>query len=297
MSEFEKALDEWEKAIAPMRTTITDEKKEGLEQLITKPDEASAASKQLKAVKTYTLLDNLFLNQDGTPLGGVPAVAQIGITGLPSSGKSILIEEIAVQVAGNGGKVLLVTSEDSWKSDTDRFDLQSRLKQKADILGLGWDTIKENLIVLDTVSHAELRSWNTFAECYRYSVEHYGVKLALIDSVTLLESYRGALKYRLQELSRWNQEHGVTAIYVNQRATEDWDTRAMAGGIGLGHVLDSTIIIDYGRTYHSQINMDLGTKRGTFVRIVRVLGCRLCRYDGKYHKVKITEDGFLRLEQ
>jgi len=71
----------------------------------------------------------------------------------------------------------------------------------------------------------------------------------------------------------------------------------MAGGIGLGHILDSTIIIDYGRTYHSNVNLDLGTKRGTNVSIVRVLGCRLCGYDGRYFEVVITPDGFLRLKE
>lgn len=191
--------------------------------------------------------------------------------------------------------MLLCTSEDAWESNTERFDLQARLRQKADILGLDWEKIASNLYVLDTVSFSQLRDWDTFAEAYRYIVEKGKVELVLVDSITLLESYRGALKFRLQELSRYNQLHGITAIYVNQRATEDWDTRAMAGGIGLGHILDSTVVIDYGRVYHSDIKEDLGLKRGVNVRIVRVFGCRLCRYDGSYHRVEISDDGFLEL--
>jgi len=287
-----KGTDEWEKALKPMITnTLTKNK---LEEYISQP-KSEGNNKTLEAFKTHTFLDKLYLNSEGKSINGIPMVAQIGITGLPSSGKSILIEEIAVQVAHNGKKVLLVTSEDSWESVSPRFDLQSRLRQKAEILKLNWDKICENLIVLDTVTRTELRSWSTFAETYRYVVTEKKIDLVLIDSVTLLETYRGALKFRLQELSRFNQQHGITALFVNQRATEDWDKRSMAGGIGIGHILDSTIIVDYGKTYHSSINADLGTKRGTDVKIVRVLGCRLCGFNGNYHQIDITKDGLLRL--
>lgn len=285
-----KGTDEWEKALKPMITdTITKNK---LEEYISHPKN-EGENKTLEAFKTHTFLDSLYLNGEGKSINGIPMVAQIGITGLPSSGKSILIEEIAVQVAHNGKKVLLVTSEDQWASVSPRFDLQSRLRQKAEILKLSWEKICENLTVLDTVTHAELRSWATFAETYRYVVTEKKIDLVLIDSVTLLETYRGALKFRLQELSRFNQQHGITALFVNQRASEDWDTRAMAGGIGIGHILDSSVIIDYGKAWN-QANQ-IGVKRGTQVKIVRVLGCRLCGFDGNYKNSEITKNGFLRL--
>lgn len=104
----------------------------------------------------------------------------------------------------------------------------------------------------------------------------------------------GALKYRLQELCRFNQTHGITAIYVNQRGSEEWDKRAMAGGIGLGHVLDCTVIMDYGEARDPLIKSELDVKHATFVRIFRVLGCRLCGFDGNYHEIEITKDGFVR---
>ena len=142
----------------------------------------------------------------------MPICGQFAITGLPGAGKSIIVEEIAVRVAASGRKVLFATAEDTWKSATPRFDLQSRLKQKADILGLDWNKIRENLFVLDTVAYPELRDWNTFAETYRYVAEKEKIELALIDSVTVLEAYRGALKYRVMELARYNQVNGITAL-------------------------------------------------------------------------------------
>ena len=293
MKSVRAPADEWELATRPMTTKI-EEGKEKLSALVLRPDEAIEAKKPLIGFPTGTFLDQLFLTPEGKSLGGIPICGQFAITGLPGAGKSILVEEIAVRVAASGRKVLYATAEDTWKSATPRFDLQSRLKQKADILGLDWNKIRENLFVLDTVAYPELRNWNTFAETYRYVAEKEKIELAIIDSVTVLESYRGALKYRVMELARYNQVRGITALYVNQRSSEVWDSYDMAGGIGLAHNLDGTIIVDYGRVYWYDQQVDLGVDRGEFVRIVRVLDCRMCNFERRRIRVDITKDGFLR---
>jgi len=254
--------DEWELATKPMKTEIKKREEEKLSKFVLKPDMAPEAKKPLVGLATDTFLDLLFLTPEGEPLNGVPICGQLAITGLPGAGKSVLVEEIAVRVAADGKRVLFATAEDTWKSATPRFDLQSRLKQKADILKLDWDRIRENLFVLDTVMYPELRDWSTFAETYRYVSEREGIELAIVDSVTVLESYRGALKYRVMELARYNQLHGITGLYVNQRSEERWDSYDMAGGIGLAHNLDGTIIVDYGRIYWEDQQVDLGVGRG-----------------------------------
>lgn len=285
--------DEWELATKPMKTKI-ERKEEKLSSLVLTPDVAPEAKKPLLCFPTGTFIDHFFLTPEGKTLNGLPICGQFAITGLPGAGKSILVEEIAVIVAASGRKVLYATAEDTWKSATPRFDLQSRLKQKADILGLDWNKIRENLFVLDTVAYPELRDWNTFAETYRYVAEKEKIELAIIDSVTVLEAYRGALKYRVMELARYNQVHGVTALYVNQRSREIWDSYEMAGGIGLAHNLDGTILVDYGRVYWQDQQIDLEASRGEFVRISRVLDCRMCNFERRRIKVDITSDGFLR---
>jgi KaiC/GvpD/RAD55 family RecA-like ATPase len=285
--------DEWELATKPMTTKI-ERKEEKLSSLILTPDAAPEAKKPLIGFSTGTFIDNFFLTPEGKSLGGVPICGQFAITGLPGAGKSIIVEEIAVRVAASGRKVLFATAEDTWKSATPRFDLQSRLKQKADILGLDWNKIRENLFVLDTVAYPELRDWNTFAETYRYVAEKERIELAIVDSVTVLEAYRGALKYRVMELARYNQVHGITALYVNQRSAEVWDSYDMAGGIGLAHNLDGTILVDYGRVYWQDQQVDLALSRGEFVRISRVLDCRMCNFERRRIRIDITSDGFLR---
>jgi len=285
--------DEWELATKPMKTEI-ERKEEKLSTLVLRPDEAIEAKKPLVGLPTGTFIDQLFLTPEGETLNGVPICGQFAITGLPGAGKSILVEEIAVRVAAAGKKVLFATAEDTWKSATPRFDLQSRLKQKADILGVDWSKIRENLYVLDTVMYPELRDWSIFAETYRYVIETEGIELAIVDSVTVLEAYRGALKYRVMELARYNQVQGVTGLYVNQRSVERWDAYEMAGGIGLAHNLDGTIIVDYGHVYWQDQQIDLEANRGQFVRIARVLDCRMCNFERRRIRIDITTDGFIR---
>lgn len=285
--------DEWELATKPMKTEI-ERKEKKLSALVLRPDEAPEAKKPLLGLPTGTFIDQLFLTPEGKPLNGVPICGQFAITGLPGAGKSILVEEIAVRVAATGKKTLFATAEDTWKSATPRFDLQSRLKQKADILGIEWSKVMENLYVLDTVIYPELRDWSTFAETYRYVVEKEGIELAIIDSVTVLEAYRGALKYRVMELARYNQIRGVTGLYVNQRSVERWDTYEMAGGIGLAHNLDGTIIVDYGRVFWQDQQVDLDADRGQFVRIARVLDCRMCNFERRRIRIDITPEGFVQ---
>jgi KaiC/GvpD/RAD55 family RecA-like ATPase len=293
MKTAQTPADEWELATKPMATKI-ERKEEKLSSLVLTPDAAPEAKKPLLGFPTGTFIDNFFLTPEGKSLNGVPICGQFAITGLPGAGKSILAEEIAVKVAASGRKVLFATAEDTWKSATPRFDLQSRLKQKADILGLDWNKIRENLFVLDTVAYPELRDWNTFAETYRYVAEKEKIELGIVDSVTVLEAYRGALKYRVMELARYNQVNGITALYVNQRSSEVWDSYDMAGGIGLAHNLDGTIIVDYGRVYWQDQQIDLAVSRGDFIRVSRVLDCRMSNFERRRIKIDITPDGFLR---
>jgi len=285
-------VDQWKLATAPLEGEI-DLSKPEFEEMILQPSDI-LEKKELLGFKTYTFLDLLFMDESFNCLNGIPYGVQLGVVGVPGSGKSILVEEIAVRVSSEGRKVLFVSSEDMFISRSSRFDLQSRLIQKAERLKLDWDTIRENLYVLDAIRNPRLRDWSFFAEVYRYAYETRGFELALIDSITMLESYRGALKYRLMELSRFNQVRGITAIYVNQRSTEDFDKLSIAGGVGLAHGLDANVIIDMGRTYYSDQTANLG-KRGSLVHMCRVTDCRLCAFIREHIPLYITDSGFLRL--
>lgn len=288
-----KGNDEQEQALKPMITNTLPESK--LEGYISSPSE-NPQSKPIEKIATETLLDELFYNENHQTLGGIPFGSQFGVLGLADSGKSILVQEIALKLSHKGKHILFITSEDIWNISSPRLDLESRCKQKAEILGLEWNKIRENLTVMDTITHSELRSWSTFAETYRYICETRKIDFVIIDSITLLETYRGALKYRLLELIRYNQIHGITALYVCQRSMDEWDSYKIAGGMGIAHNLDGTIVVDFGKAWNSQVKYDLNVKQGTFVRIIRIFGNRLGDFDRRYHEVEITNNGFLRFK-
>lgn len=272
--------------------------------LVSRPKSKLTAKKPVKGFQTYTFLDNLFFSKDDVPLGGIPIVGQLGLVGLSGCGKSIFVQEVALRVASSGKKVVFVTSEDIFESPTPRNDLQSRMKQKAEAMDLDWDEIRNNLFVFDTITNTKLREWWTFVRTYRYIVEILGgIDLLIIDSITLMEQYTQSLKRRVMELSSYNQMHGITAIYVCQRAEEEADKFNMRGGIGLAHNLDIVVCVDMKKAL-SRLKFDLNQvrakdnqiKQWDLVHFVRILSCRLGGYDRKYFEMDITSDGFLKLK-
>lgn len=276
--------------------------KETYEKLIVKSNKPIDTAKQLEPFSTYTFLDDLFLNQRDKSLCGLPICGQFGVLGMPDAGKSILMEEIAIKVAQVGRKVLYITSEDIFHSETLRLDLESRMIQKSKLLELNWEEIKSNLFVMDTITHSELGDWETFANTYKYACETYKIELVIVDSVTILDSYRGALKYRIMELIKYNQLHGITGLFVNQRSQDTPDSYKLAGGIALAHNLDGTIIIDFMQYWDNMAIKrdymrvcDEGPERKQVLRFARVLGCRMSNFDRSYNFLTITSNGFLKL--
>lgn len=257
--------------------------------------------KELKAIKTGTFLDMMFINANEKPIGGIPIASNSILTGLPNSGKSLLIDEIALRMSNNGYRVALVLSEEIFRAEnSERYDLESRLKEKAKSLQLNWETIAKSLFVIDTVTNAELRDWSNFVTVYRNLAETNGVDVLLIDSMTLLEDVRGQIKYRVLELMRYNQTHGITSILISQRSIEEADTLAIAGGIGLSHIVDTVFILDYKKisSWDGQIKMDIPqAKQGANQNFFRIIKCRLCRFNARYFGYEITKEGFVRLQE
>ena len=265
--------------------------------LTTRPNDATIKRK-IAIFQSKTFLDQFFLDMDDKPLEGIPKIAQIGIVGNPDVGKSLVAQEIALRLASESHKVIFTTSEDIFESQNDRFDLQSRMKQKADVLGLNWENIKANLFVLDIISHSQLRNWDTLVGTYRVLVEQEKAEFLIVDSLTLLDDYRAGLKFHLGEFVRYNQKCGVTGFYISQKATEDAvDQHGLAGGIGLSHLLDVEFEINFKKVWSGdgQMKLDCDAKQGEILHFIRVLKCRLSKADMKYHRLEITKDGILKL--
>lgn len=262
--------------------------------LITKPSEETTV-KTLTGFPTGTFIDKLYFNEQNESLNGIPAVAQIGITGLSGVGKSLLVQEILIRKASEGIGVVFITSEDIFNSDNERFDLQSRLMAKAKSLGLDWQVIRKNLFVLDCIVHGQLSDFETLIGVYRALVENpeNNVKLLVIDSLTLLESYRQNLKHRVLQLSRFNQLRGIVGLYVCQRSEQETDNFSISGGVGVAHNLDSVISIDIVKAM-GEMKDELQKKQWQNTHVVRILSCRISGFNRKYTEMELSSDGFLR---
>ena len=283
---------EWQSAMQPF------EQAKKSDPLVTRPSTESKTLKTLVAIKTGTFLDDKFFDGKDKPIGGIPFGSSTILTGLPNSGKSIFMEELALRLASEGHKVCYTITEEIFSTDNARYDLETRLKEKAIIMKLDWAKVAGNLFVLDTVAHAELRSWENFVPSYKALVEDSKVDILLVDSMTLLEDSRGQIKYRVLEFMRYNQLHGVTSLLINQRAIEESDSLAMAGGIGISHIVDIVFILDYKKvsSWDGSMKMDLGAenaKQGAIVNFMRILKCRVCRFDAHYFGYAISKDGFV----
>jgi KaiC/GvpD/RAD55 family RecA-like ATPase len=263
---------------------------------VMRPSSKRDENKQLEGLSTSTFLDELFLDDEGKPVHGIPKASNTILTGLPSSGKSLFMAELLVKLAVHS-KVVFVTSEDIWTSTSGRMDLETRVMDKAKKLGLDWEKIYTNIYILDTVENKEIRDWVNFISTYRRLVESEQATVLLVDSLTLLEDNRGALKGRLRELMRYNQRKGITSIMVNQRAVEEADNLAMAGGIALSHIVDIVMVMDYKKvsSWDGQLKQDVPTaKQGKMVNFFRILKCRLCRFNGKYFAYELPDDGIVK---
>lgn len=268
----------------------------GINAFVTKPSD-SAITKTLQVIKTDTFLDSMFLDQNDKVLNGVPSVSNSILTGLPSSGKSLLINELALKLANSGKKTIFVTSEDVFRTDSSRYDLESRLKEKAKLLNLDWQEISKNLFVIDCITHSELRYWDTFISTFRTIVEKENAEILLVDSLSQLEDSRGAIKLRLLEMCRYNQTHNITAIFVSQRSIDEPDGLAFSGGLAIGYSCDIIMELDYKKiwTGDSGIKIDTGCKQGDVIYFFRILKNRLSKYDAHYKQYSITKDGFIKV--
>jgi len=268
-------------------------------QVIT-PSAQEVNKKELLGFQTFCFLDKMFIDATDKPIEGIPFGSNSIIVGIPNTGKSLILMEIALQVANSGKKVCFCTSEEVWKCDTPRYDLENRFRERAKILGLNWDAITQNLFIIDTVSNAELRDFPNLISTYRILVEKEKIDLLLVDSLTMIEDNRSQVKYRLSEWAKYNQVHGITAIFVSQRSGEDADSiGSIAGNIGVSHIADILMCMDSKRlsSWDATIKMDTNSKQGEEILFFRILKNRISRYLANYKKYCITKDGLVRLTE
>lgn len=265
--------------------------------------ELEGKAPRIFGIPTGTKLDEMFFiseidEKTGKPikkvLGGIPYRSVINVVGVPDTGKSVLAEQFAAYQAGNGYRILFITSESPAEF------LYNSIKQKCIGLGINFEEVDKNIVVIDASKETDVRE-NVFSliKTIEYAVEKYKTTITVIDSITGFYEHREMLARQIvrrvfNALKKLNQ----TAMLVSQkRSSQGSETAEAAGGLAVAHILDGTIVLDK-KVIESRWDERLyGLPIGEVIRTIRIDGCRLAGHDKDVWVMDINELGLIEIKQ
>ncbi|ACX53043.1 putative circadian clock protein, KaiC [Ammonifex degensii KC4] len=243
-------------------------------------------------------LDDLFFTvtfeEEGyrrVSLKGIPSAAVVHLTGVPDTGKSLMAEQFALTQAARGFATLYVTVE------VPAHFLAQGLKLRARAMNLSWETIEEGLYLLDLARMPEEKeNIGELCESLARIIREEEIKACVIDSVTgLYEGRETAARTTVRRLYEVMKDHYQTAIFVSQKRSSHEEMSAeAAGGYGVSHILDCTIVLAKMVVSRSTASL-YGKAPGELVRTLRIDGCRLCGHDTRVHLLEIDDAGIVRV--
>ncbi|GAB5045659.1 KaiC domain-containing protein [Thermodesulfovibrio sp. TK110] len=233
--------------------------------------------------------DGKLINQ---PLGGIPAYSVFNITGVSDTGKSLMVEQFAVEQARKGYKVAFITVE------APANFLVAGLRLRAQAMGYNFEKLEDNIILIDAASYGSLRdNIPELLSTLAYVIQNYKVKFTVIDSVTgLFENKEMLARVVVRQIFNFLKKWYQTALLVSQkRSGHEELTAEAAGGYAVGHIVDGTMVLAK-ELIDSAYKVKLYKKEiGDIVRLFRIDGCRLSGHDTKTHFLEITETGLVKI--
>ncbi len=264
--------------------------------------EAVKKAPELKGVPTgISGLDDLFFKveiEEGKPvrkpLGGIPEYAVVNLTGMPDTGKSLMVEQFTIKQASLGQKVCFVTVE------SPASFVAAGLRQRAAAMGVDFEEVEDNIILIDAASNARLRDdIPTMLDTLAYVYRTYHCHRTVIDSITgLYESKemlaRSVVRAFFNFMKKWYQ----TAIFVSQkRSGHDELSAEAAGGYAVGHIVDCTMVLSKEILLSASRARLFKKEVGDILRLFRIDGCRLCGHDTRLHLMEINELGLVEIKE
>ena len=252
-------------------------------------------------VKTGTRLDNMFHTTEYDEiskrpvrniLGGIPYLSVMNMVGIPDSGKSVLAEQFAITQASLGYKVLMVTTENPANF------LYKNLVSRSYAMGVDFDEITDNFTVIDTTRDDSLReNVRRLIGVMDYAIDKKKSTITVIDSVTgLYESREKEARQIVRHIFNFMKEKRQTAFCVSQkRSSQDSITSEAAGGLGVAHIVDGTIVVDKRVIATKYDEMFYNIPVGSVMRTIRIDGCRMAGHDLETYVMDITEFGLVEI--
>jgi KaiC domain protein len=257
---------------------------------------------QYFGVKTGTKLDNMFYTTEyddiskkpiKNMLGGIPYLSVMNVVGIPDSGKSVLAEQFAITQASLGYKVLIVTTENPANF------LYKNIVSRSYAMGIDFDEITDNFTVIDTTRDDSLReNVRRLKGVMSYAIDKKKSTVAVIDSVTgLYESREKEARQIVREIFNFMKEKKQTAMFVSQkRSSQDSMTSEAAGGLGVAHIVDGTLVLDKKVISTKYDEMFYNIPVGSVMRTSRIDGCRMAGHDIETYMMDITEFGLIDIK-
>lgn len=261
--------------------------------------ELKTEAPSLFGVSTGTKLDEMFfklVEEKGKfvkkPLGGIPYLSIINITGVPDTGKSILVEQFALTQASKGYKVLFVTVESPANF------LYTSLRTKAEALNINFERVEEEIFVIDASVSDEFReNPSALMDTMAYVIRNERINNVVIDSITGLYEHKEILARQIvRKFFNFLKKFKQTGLFVSQkRSTQASETAEAAGGLAVAHIVDGTIVLDK-KIIDTKWEMQLYKKPiGSIIRTIRIDGCRLTGHDSRSWVFEITTAGIIKI--
>ncbi len=265
------------------------------EKLFHQLSELKHEAPKLFGIPTGTRLDEMFWvieEREGKfvkkPLGGIPYLSVINITGIPDTGKSLLAEQFAITQAEKGHKVLFVSVESPANF------LYTSLKEKSVYLGKDFSKVEKNVVVIDASYNEELRENPKFLmDTMAHAIREKEITNVIIDSITGLYEHkemtaRQIVRVFFNFLKKWKQ----TGVFVSQkRSSQDATSPEAAGGLAVSHIVDGTIVM-HKKPIETKWEISFyNLPIGSIIRTIRIDGCRITGHDTRTWVFDITEGG------
>ncbi|RLG20618.1 KaiC domain-containing protein, partial [Methanosarcinales archaeon] len=206
--------------------------------------ELSEVAPAIEGVSTGTKLDELFFKVEKgkkKPLGGVPKGGVLNIVGVPESGKSVLVEQIAIHQASLGSKVLFLTTESPANF------LYTALKGKAEAMGIDFSKIERRMVVVDASIDERLREdLPSLLATLNYAIKSRRTNVCVVDSITGLYEHKEIMARSIvRRVYNLLKREMQTAFLVSQkRSSQGMETSEAAGGLAVAHIVDGTIVLE-----------------------------------------------------
>ncbi|MCD6530806.1 KaiC domain-containing protein [Candidatus Bathyarchaeota archaeon] len=261
--------------------------------------ELEGKSVRLFGIPTGTKLDQMFwkVEREGgrivrKPLGGIPYLSVLNVTGVPDTGKSVLAEQFAIAQANSDYRILFVTVESPANF------LYTSMKMKAEYLGADFSKVMKNVIVIDASANEEFReNPKALMDTMAYAIKEKHTNSVIIDSITGLYEHKEVMARQIVRLffnflKKWRQ----TGLFISQkRSTQLSESAEAAGGLAVAHIVDGTIVMDK-KLIESRWEMNLYNRPiGSVIRTVRIDGCRLTGHDARSWVFEISPGGTINI--